>query len=104
MVGTPHHDIALLVGVSIKTLLRYYRKELDIGKARANANVAKGLYSSAIKGNLGAQIFWLKAQAGWREVPKDDDGSDGGGNAPVGKIIVEVVGARTSHDHDRTAG
>jgi hypothetical protein len=78
-VGVPHHDIALLIGVSIKTLLKYYRTEMDIGKARANATVAKGLFSSATKGNLGAQIFWMKSQAGWREVQSiEHTGKDGG--------------------------
>ena len=67
VVGVPHHDIARLLGVSIKTLLKYYRDEMDMGKVRANAQVAKSLFSSATSGNLGAQCFWLKCQAGWRE-------------------------------------
>jgi hypothetical protein len=72
-VGTPHHDIALLIGVATETLLKYYRAELDEGKARGNAHVAKTLYTLATQGlgqqgpNLGAMIFWLKSQAGWRE-------------------------------------
>ena len=30
--------------------------------------VAKSLFRQAIDGNISAAIFWLKAQAGWREV------------------------------------
>jgi hypothetical protein len=67
-VGVPHHDISKLLGIDTKTLLKYYRTELDLGKAKANAQVAKKLYAIATGGNLGAMIFWLKAQAGWREV------------------------------------
>jgi len=67
-VGVPHHDIAVLVGLTTKTLLKYYRVELDAGKARGNATVARRLFAQATSGNLGAMIFWLKAQAGWREV------------------------------------
>lgn len=67
-VGVPHHDIALLMKFSTKTLLKHYRRELDSGKARGNATIAKRLFAMAAKGNLGACCFWLKSQAGWREV------------------------------------
>ncbi len=67
VVGTPHHLIASLVGVSIKTLLKHYRDELDTAKAKANAHVGKTLFNQAISGNTAAAIFWMKAQAGWRE-------------------------------------
>lgn len=67
-VGTPHHDIARLVGLSIKTLLKHYRHELDTGKARATAQVAKTLFQMATQEkNTAAAIFWMKAQAGWRD-------------------------------------
>jgi hypothetical protein len=66
-VGVPHHDIALLVHLSTKTLLKHYRKELDIGKARGNATISKRVFAMAAKGHLGACCFWLKTQAGWRE-------------------------------------
>ena len=70
MVGVPHHDIALLADISIKTLLKHYRVELDKGKAQANAKIAGRLYALASNEkspNLGAICFWLKCQAGWRE-------------------------------------
>ena len=72
-VGTPHHDIAKLVGIDTKTLLKWYRDELDTGKARANAQVAKTLFQQAIGGNITAAIFWMKAQAGWRDRPSFED-------------------------------
>jgi hypothetical protein len=67
-VGTPHHDIAMLIDVSTETLLKYYRPQLDQGKARGVAMVAKTLYTMAtVDNNLGAAIFFLKCQGGWRE-------------------------------------
>lgn len=66
-VGVPHHDLCKIIGISIKTLLKYYRSELDTGKAKANAQVAKSLFKQAMDGNTSAAIFWLKAQAGWTE-------------------------------------
>ena len=66
-VGVPHHDIARLIGISTHTLLKHYDHQLGVGKAKANAQVAKSLFRQALEGNIAAAIFWLKAQAGWRE-------------------------------------
>ena len=66
-VGVPHHDIAALLGMSTHTLLKHYKTELTIGKAKANAKVGKSLFQQATEGNTSAAIFWMKAQAGWRE-------------------------------------
>jgi hypothetical protein len=67
IIGQPHHDIAKLIGTGTRQLLREYRKELDIGKMTANMKVAGALYKNAMSGNVAAQIFWMKAQCGWRE-------------------------------------
>ncbi len=68
-VGVPHKMIAALINTSDNTLLKHYARELEVGKAKATAQVAKTLFQLATVGkNLGAMIFWLKAQAGWREV------------------------------------
>jgi hypothetical protein len=66
-VGVPHDQIGLLLGISKPTLIKHYRRELDIGKARANSAVGKSLFKQATSGNTAAAIFWMKAQAGWRE-------------------------------------
>ncbi len=66
-VGVPHHDIARIMRMDTKTLLKHYRVELDLGKAEANAAVGGQLYKMAMSGNVAAAIFWMKAQAGWRE-------------------------------------
>jgi len=39
--GLPHEQIAILVGIDDKTLRKYYRTELDLGKAKANGQIAK---------------------------------------------------------------
>jgi hypothetical protein len=66
-VGIPHHDIAKLIKIDTKTMLKYYEEELSIGKAKANAQVGKKLFTQAMEGNTTAIIFWLKAQAGWKD-------------------------------------
>ena len=87
VIGTPHHDIAQLLGITTKTLLKHYRKELDLGKTRANVKVGGALYNAAVKGNTSAQIFWMKAQAGWREVHIVKHGGDEQG-VPIAHAIA----------------
>ena len=65
--GIQSEAICLVIGVSGKTLRKHYRAELDTAVTRANAMVASSLYMKAIKGNVVAQIFWLKTRAGWKE-------------------------------------
>src|SRR5258708_25598107 len=67
--GIPEMDISRIVGVDPKTLRKHYREELDLGAAKANAQVAGFLFNSARNGNVTAQIFWLKTRARWKEPP-----------------------------------
>lgn len=71
-------------------VLERYKK----GKAKAIGSIANSLLSKAKEGDLTAQIFYLKTQAGWRETQKfEHSGPDGG---PLkGKIEIEFVNAGT---------
>lgn len=66
-VGIRHEDIASKLGISVDTLTKYYRQELDEGRIDANAQIGKSLYEQAKAGNTTAMIFWLKTRAGWKE-------------------------------------
>lgn len=55
-------------------VFRQYKK----GKARAIASVASNLVTKANSGDLGAQIFFLKTQAGWKETQKIEGGGENG--------------------------
>ena len=69
--GIPEPDISRVVDIDPKTLRKYYRDELDLGAAKANAQIAGFLFNSARNGNVTAQIFWLKTRAGWKETPSE---------------------------------
>jgi hypothetical protein len=69
--GIPEADISGVVGIDPKTLRKHYREELDLGEAKANAQVAGFLFNAAKNGNVTAQIFWLKTRAKWRETPME---------------------------------
>ena len=76
--GLPHEQIAILVGIDDKTLRKYYRVELDLGKAKANGQIAKTLFSKATSGDTTALIWWTKTQLRWSETVKQEvTGQDG---------------------------
>jgi hypothetical protein len=76
--GLPHEQIAILVGIDDKTLRKYYRTELDLGKAKANGQIAKTLFSKAVGGDTTSLIWWTKAQMRWSETVKQElTGEDG---------------------------
>ena len=76
--GLPHESIAVLVGIDDKTLRKYYRSELDMGKAKANGQIAKTLFSKAVAGDTTSLIWWTKSQMRWSETVKNElTGADG---------------------------
>ena len=68
--GITHEQIARVVGVNYKTLKKYYEKELDFGLAKANTQIATGLYEKALSGDPKAQMFWLERRGGDEWKPK----------------------------------
>lgn len=68
--GIPQAEIARLIGISIHTLEKHYREELDTGASKANAQVAQALFKRALGSDASAvtaAIFWLKTRARWSE-------------------------------------
>lgn len=65
--GIPQQDIANVLKIDKKTLLKHYRDELDLASAKANAAVAGKLYKKAMAGCTTSMIFWLKTRARWSE-------------------------------------
>lgn len=98
-VGVPHHDIALLLGITTKTLLKYYRHELDVGKAKANAQIGRCLFQQAIQGNTAAAIYWTKTQMGWRETPQVHELQGAGGGPIQTRTLTSVIG-ETKDDNE----
>jgi hypothetical protein len=67
MVGTPQEIVADVLGIDSKTLRKHYRAELDMSKAKANAQVCGTLFKKCLAGDTTAMIFWMKTQAQWKE-------------------------------------
>lgn len=98
--GMTYEQIADSLGICAKTLLRHRRKMPDLetmikrGRAKGIAQVSDALFRQALSGNVTAQIFWLKINAGWKETTVVENvGKDG---APLMPMRIEIVdGART---------
>jgi len=66
-IGTPYAIIARIMGMSMTTLKRRCRAELDAGVEVANARIALTLFETAMNGNTTAMLWWEKTRAGRRE-------------------------------------
>ena len=119
--GVPQNEIATYIDVDAKTLRKHYRKELDDSMLKANANVAKFLYSAASGKSLTttkgathadcirAAMFWAKTRMGWRETNHLEHTSPDGSMTPKANqpvdlsllsdaTLAELMGARPDKD------
>lgn len=76
-VGVNQEQIAAFIGLAVPALCKYYRAELDDGKAKGQVKVSQFLFNAA-SGKamsegasygdcLRAAMFYAKTQMGWRE-------------------------------------
>lgn len=74
--GLTQDTIAKILKISIPSLQKHYRHELDVGKEQAIQKIAKNLFRIATgesKAAVTAACFYLKTQGGWREKDRKDD-------------------------------
>ena len=98
MVGTIQEDVARVLGIDAKTLRKYYRDELDLSKAKANATIGGALFNKAKTGDTAAMIFWMKTQAGFRESTNIDHTSSDSSMTPSPTRIELVAPSVNSTD------
>lgn len=72
--GLPFEQICAVIrtGISMATLRRHFAEELVKGKAKANAQVGRGLFQKAMAGDTTAMIWWTKSQMKWSETVKQE--------------------------------
>jgi len=77
-------QIADYFGIGRTTWFAILEREPEVselykkGRAKAVGFVAQNLIQKARSGDLGAQIFYLKTQAGWKETQKVEGGGNSG--------------------------
>lgn len=80
--GLTEEQIAHAMGISQDTLARRkaeyadFREAIKKGKAKGIAQISNALFIKAKNGDTTAQIFFLKARAGWSDKPRDDGEGD----------------------------
>jgi len=87
--GVPIKMIAKQVGISEMTLRKYYGDTMETASIDKICNVANALYMKALDGNVSAMTFFLKTQAHWREVDRNEDQKEG--SEPINRIQIEVL-------------
>jgi hypothetical protein len=102
----PLDDIAAYIGIDRKTLSKHYDEEIQSAQIKANANVAKFLYSAAsgkaiehgatYADCVRSAMFWAKTRMGWRETQDINHTSEDGSMSPT---RIEIVpGGTDSQD------
>jgi DNA-binding CsgD family transcriptional regulator len=104
--GVTYDDIAKYLGIDKKTLIKYYREDLDLAEIKANAQVQKFLFNTAsgraLKDGASysdcvrAAMFWAKTRMGWRETTNLDHTSSDG-SAVATRVVIR---AKKSKDDD----
>lgn len=61
-IGLPYNEIAALIGVDEATLHEHYSREMELGQARANGQVAKAIYNKAVDGDAASIKLWNENQ------------------------------------------
>ncbi len=88
--GAPQDDIATALGMSLPTLRKLYRKELNKGAITANTLVGKKLFERCQAGDVTALIFWAKTRMGWKETQKVDLTSSDGSMTPLPQAVKVI--------------
>ena len=97
--GMTEEQIATRIGISKATLTTWKQKypeflaSLKTTKDEADAKVVESLYKQALKGNVTAQIFWLKNRQPekWRDAWKIEGGIEHSGKVTVeGKLSLSI--------------
>lgn len=88
-------QIADYFGVTRPTFAAMMERDEDIslrykrGKARAIGSVAKSLITKAREGDTASMIFFLKTQAGWKEIQKIEGAGENGEHLVTFKTVYE---------------
>ena len=93
MVGSTDETIGRVMGLSVQCLTKWYRTELETGRASMLADIASTLIKKALDGDVTAAIFILKTRAKWSEKIEIDNL-----NQP-GVLIIDTSDKRTMDDY-----
>jgi len=91
IIGVTQENIARCIdgGIDIKTLVKYYRDEIDTAWIEANAQVGGAMFDKAMSGDVQAQKYWMGCRAGWKEKSEIEHS---------GKVVNVITGVPSGDD------
>jgi hypothetical protein len=92
--GMSHEAIALALGISRVTLVKYFDHELTVGACQRRLQVLEAVHKAACKGNVAAAKAYGTLTVG--AVSPDDDGGEGASPTGEGKKDRAQREARTA--------
>lgn len=95
-IGTTHEHIARMLRMSLQTLHKHYKDELDLGASKAGAVVGGKIFEAAKRGEQWACTLWVARRMGWTESHK----LEGDPNAPVVAVVRHVIVDHGSKNQD----
>jgi hypothetical protein len=98
--GIAQAEICAILNITLPTLHKHFRMELNTGLARANAVMAEALFRQGTKLNsTNATIFWLRTRAKWTEARPDARDEEGGERtgSPGGCRMTRVLSPTRSN-------
>lgn len=110
--GMTNQQIADALSISWDTLNRRKKESAEFadaykrGKAKGVATITNALFANAKKGNVAAQIYFLKTQGGeqWREKQAIDHTSGDGSMTPKGPSLQMVLTHEAETPQEADAG
>ncbi len=97
--GLKQEVIGIVIGISVPTLHKYYRAELDRGDGVAQAKIGKALFDKAVKGDRTCLIFLAKVRLGFKEA-SEVIVTDPEGKTPVFKVIIPGLNTGKGNGRD----
>lgn len=74
--GFTQERIANYFDISVTTLRKHYKYELDDAKLDKTMALGNNLYKDALEGDKEDRMFWLKCQGGWHYTKPPEDTSN----------------------------
>ena len=94
--GVQQREIATIVGVTINTVRKHYKKELEVGLAKVHGKIGEAIVKGALNGDKTLLIFYAKTQMGWKEpIHATIDTGDGLGE------LLKYVADKGTRIHDK---
>ena len=81
--------MAACLGISEPTLRKYFRAELNEGKAKIDAQIANTIVAQALAGNTALLCFYAKTRMGWKETTVSEHTGEGGKPIKLEWVVVE---------------